>query len=70
MGHATAYTVAGFPLWPGFHHRSGQVRSCGFCGGQSGTRAGFLQVCQFHLQILIPPTSPYSLIIDVIYSQY
>jgi hypothetical protein len=35
------------------------VSSCGICGGQSGTRAGFLQVILFPLQI-IPPIAPYS----------
>jgi hypothetical protein len=34
-----------------------QVRSCGICGGQSSTGVGFLQVLQFPLTILIPPTS-------------
>jgi hypothetical protein len=33
-----------------------QVRSCGICGGQSGTGAGFLRVlrfpCQFSFQLL------------------
>jgi hypothetical protein len=37
-----------------------QVRSCGICGGQSGTGAGFLQVLRFPLPILIPPTSLHS----------
>jgi hypothetical protein len=37
-----------------------QVRSCGICGGQSGTGAGFLQVLRFPLPILIPPTAPHS----------
>jgi hypothetical protein len=31
-----------------------QVRSCGICGGQSGTEADFLRVLQF------PPTPPHS----------
>jgi hypothetical protein len=31
-----------------------QVRLCGICGGQSGTRRGFLRV------IRIPPTAPHS----------
>jgi hypothetical protein len=37
-----------------------QVRSCGICGGQSGTGAGFLRVTRFLLSILIPPTAPHS----------
>jgi hypothetical protein len=32
--------------------------SCGICGGQSGTGAGFLRVLRFPLPILIPPTAP------------
>jgi hypothetical protein len=32
------------------------VRSCGICGGQSGTGAGFLLVLRFSLKILIPLT--------------
>jgi hypothetical protein len=35
-----------------------QVKSCGICGGQSGTGAGFLQVLRCSLTILIPPTAP------------
>jgi hypothetical protein len=37
-----------------------QVRSCGICGGQSGTGAGFLRVLRFPLPVLIPPTAPHS----------
>jgi hypothetical protein len=36
-----------------------QFRSCGICGGQSGTGAGFLRVLPFSLPI-IPPTAPHS----------
>jgi hypothetical protein len=36
------------------------VRSCGICGRQSGTEAGFLRVLRFPLPILIPPTAPHS----------
>jgi hypothetical protein len=34
-----------------------QDRSCGICGGQSGTGAGFLQVLRFSLPILIHSSS-------------
>jgi hypothetical protein len=37
-----------------------QVKSCGICGGQSGTGAGFLRVLRFPLPILIAPTGPHS----------
>jgi hypothetical protein len=37
-----------------------QVRSCGICGGQSGSEAGFLRVLRFPLPILIPPTASHS----------
>jgi hypothetical protein len=35
--------------------------SCGICGGQSGTWAGFLRVLRFPLPIFIPPVAPQSL---------
>jgi hypothetical protein len=37
-----------------------QVSSCGICGAQSGTGAGFLRVLRFPLSIIIPPTAPHS----------
>jgi hypothetical protein len=37
-----------------------QIRSCGICGGQSGTGAGSLLVLRFPLPILIPPTASHS----------
>jgi hypothetical protein len=37
-----------------------QVRTCGICGGPSGTVPGFLRVLRFPLPILIPPTAPHS----------
>jgi hypothetical protein len=37
-----------------------QIRSCGICGRQSDTGAGFLRVLRFPLPILIPPTAPQS----------
>jgi hypothetical protein len=37
-----------------------QVRSCGICGGWSGTGAGFLRVLRFPLPILIPSAAPHS----------
>jgi hypothetical protein len=37
-----------------------QVKSCGICGRQIGTGAGFLRVLRFPLPILITPTAPHS----------
>jgi hypothetical protein len=37
-----------------------QVRSCGICGGRSGTGACFLRVLRSPMTILIPPTAPHS----------
>jgi hypothetical protein len=34
-----------------------QVRSCGICGGQSGTGADFLNVLRLPLPIFIPPAA-------------
>jgi hypothetical protein len=36
-----------------------KVRSCGICGEQSDTGAGFLLVLRFPLPILIPQTAPH-----------
>jgi hypothetical protein len=35
-----------------------RVRSCGICGGRSGTGAGFLRILRFPFPILIPSTAP------------
>jgi hypothetical protein len=37
-----------------------QVRSCGICGGRSGTGAGFLRVLRFPLPVRISPIAPQS----------
>jgi hypothetical protein len=37
-----------------------QVKSCGICGGHSGTGAGFLRVLRFPLTILLPLIAPHS----------
>jgi hypothetical protein len=37
-----------------------RVRSCGICGEQSGTGAGFVQVLGFSLPIFIPSNAPQS----------
>jgi hypothetical protein len=44
-------------------HVRAQLKSCGICGGQSDTGAGFLRVLRFPLSILIQPNAPYSSII-------
>jgi hypothetical protein len=41
-----------------------QGRSCGIYDGQSGTGVGILRVNWFNLQILVPDTAPYSLILS------
>jgi hypothetical protein len=46
-----------------------QVRSCGICGGQSGTAACFLRVLRFTLPILTPPIAPHSFTIRSWYNR-
>jgi hypothetical protein len=59
LGRATAQAVSRqFPTAAA--RVRAQVRSCGVCGGQSVTGAGFLRLFRFPLQILIPPTAPQS----------
>jgi hypothetical protein len=57
LGRAVAQAVS---LWLPTAAARVRVRTaCGFCGGQSGTGAGFLRVPRFPLPI-IPPISPLS----------
>jgi hypothetical protein len=46
-----------------------QVKSCGICGGRSGTGAGLLRVLRFPLPILIPPNASCSYIIRGLYNK-
>jgi hypothetical protein len=54
-GHAIAQAVS---RW--LPTAAARVTSCGICGGQCGTRAGFLQRFRFPLPIRIPPIAPQS----------
>jgi hypothetical protein len=56
-GHAIAEAVSRWLFTAAARVRA-QVRSCGICGGQSGTGAGFL--LRFPLPILNPPSAPHS----------
>jgi hypothetical protein len=58
LGSAVAQAVSRWLLTAPALVRA-QVRSCGNCGGQSSTGAGFLRVLRFSLPI-IPPTAPHS----------
>jgi hypothetical protein len=58
-GRATAQAVSRCLLIAAARVRT-RVRSCGICGGQSGTATGFLRVLRFPQPILILPTSPHS----------
>jgi hypothetical protein len=59
MGRATAQAVSRRLPTAAARVRA-QVKSCGTCGGQSGTRAGFLLALRFPLPIFIPSTAPHS----------
>jgi hypothetical protein len=43
-------------------HVLSQLRSCGICGGKSGTEAGFHRVLRFSLPVPTLPTATYSLV--------
>jgi hypothetical protein len=57
-----------FPLPAVSCRLQAQVRSCGICGGQSGTGAGFLRVLPFPLPI-IPLSAPHSSSIIIMVSR-
>jgi hypothetical protein len=46
-----------------------EVKSCGICGGESGTGAGLLGVLRFLLPIFIPPNASYPSVIQSWYSR-
>jgi hypothetical protein len=56
-GRAIAQAVGRWLLTVAARVRA-RVSSCGICGEQSGTGAGFLRVLRFLLPIFIPPTAP------------
>jgi hypothetical protein len=68
LGHAVAQAVSRLLPTAATSVRA-QVRSCGICGRQSSTGAGFLRVLRLPLPILIPPNSPHSSIIRSWYSK-
>jgi hypothetical protein len=50
VGRATAQTVSR-RLPTGVTRVRAQVKSCGICGGQRGTAAGFLHILRFHIHL-------------------
>jgi hypothetical protein len=63
LHHAASRAIAQ-AVGRGLHTAAAWVRvrgrSCGICGRQSGTGAGFLRELRFHLEIFVPPTAPQS----------
>jgi hypothetical protein len=62
MGRAVVQTVSRWLSTTEARDPS-QVRSCGICGGQSGTETGFLLVLRFPLPVVVLPTVPRSSIL-------
>jgi hypothetical protein len=67
VGRATAHVVSRQILTVGARVRL-QAKSCGICGGHSGTGVGFLRVLRFPMTVRISPTAPYSPVIRGWYS--
>jgi hypothetical protein len=58
-GHAISQAVSRWLPTAAARVRA-RIESCGICGEQSGTGAGFLRILQFLLPIFIPPIAPQS----------